>query len=154
MLLLLYMNLKDLILQYLDGNRHMQLATVSNGQPWLCTVYFVSDENFNLYWTSAKVRQHSREISANPKVAATVVKDTERKQALQLTGEAYEVKNEDLERVDILYSGKFGDKGRLAEVRAADENGRAYYVFKPSSIALWDEVNFPESPKQQYELIS
>lgn len=27
---------------------------------------------------------------------------------------------------------------------------RSYWVFKPTEISLWDEVNFPEAPKQKY----
>lgn len=147
------MDLRKLIEDYYTGCKAMQLATVSGGQPWLCTVYFATDEELTIYWTSAKSRRHSQEIKANPKVAVTVVKDTERKQALQITGMAYEVNEDDLDRVNALYGAKFGDKPeRLAEIRAGDPNGRAYWICKPISISLWDEVNFPNKPKQEFPL--
>lgn len=147
------MNLKTLIGQYLADNKHMQLATIKDGRPWLCTVYFVSDENFNLYWMSSRSRQHSLEITSNPKTAVTVVRDTERKQALQITGSAYEVKDDDLRHAHSLYTGKFGPKEYdLDEMKKHDPNGRAYWVFRPTNISLWDEVNFPDSPKQQFKL--
>lgn len=144
--------MKDLIKQYLTDNKHMQLATVHDGQPWICTVYFVADEDFNLYWTSARERQHSVEITTDSKVAVTVVRDTERKQALQMIGNAYEVLDDELEHVHELYQEKFGSKDyNLTEMKQHMPTGRAYWVFKPTEISLWDEVNFPEAPKQQYE---
>lgn len=147
------MDLKELITTYLTDNKHMQLATVSDGQPWLCTVYFVADDEFNLYWMSARERQHSVEIQANPNVAVTVVRDTERKQALQIVGNAYEVADDDLERTHDLYQSKFGSKDyNLDEIKEHRPTGRAYWVFKPTSISMWDEVNFPDSPKQKYEI--
>lgn len=144
--------MKDLIQQYLAENKHMQLATVHDGQPWVCTVYFVADSDFNLYWMSARERQHSMEITSDSKVAVTVVRDTERKQALQIIGSAYEVSDEDLEHVNELYQSKFGTKDyNLDEIKEHKPTGRAYWVFKPTKISLWDEVNFPDNPKQVYE---
>mgnify|MGYP001951245733 CR=1 FL=1 len=132
----------------------MQLATIgADGKPWLCNVYFVTDEDNNIYWTSAREkRRHSKEIHDNPNAAVTIVHDSERKQALQITGQASEVPLADPARVDALYSSKYGDKDRLSEVMADLPEGRAYWVVKPDSIFFWDEVNFPDTPKQQYPL--
>jgi uncharacterized protein YhbP (UPF0306 family) len=147
------MELKALIQEYMAGNTHMQLATIHDDQPWLCTVYFASDDSFCLYWTSARSRRHSLEIVGNPKTAVTIVRDTKRKRALQLAGEAQEVADEDLERVHELYQGKFGPKDYdLDEMKMHKPDGRAYWIFKPSSISLWDDVIFPSSPKQRFEL--
>lgn len=146
------MNLDGILQRYFSENKLMQLATVSGGQPWLCNVYFVTDENSNIYWTSARSRRHSKEVSDNPVVAATIVHDDDKKQALQITGKAFEVALDDVERVDLLYSSKFGVKDRLIEVKANLPEGRAYYVLKPESIFFWDEVHFPDSPKQEYFL--
>lgn len=145
--------MEDLIKQYLTDKKDMQLATVANGNPWICTVYFVHDENFNLYWTSGRSRQHSVEILKDPRSAVTVVRDNERKQALQIVGNAYEVADDDLERVHDLYQSKYGSKDyNLEEMKQHQQDGRSYWVFKPSKISLWDEVNFPEAPKQKYDI--
>lgn len=147
------MDLKALIAEYLKNNKHMQLATVKNGQPWICTVYFVADDDLNLYWMSNRESQHSAEIAGDSKVAVTVVRDTERKQALQITGDAYEVSDEHLEHAHDLYQGKFGPKDySLSEIKEHRPTGRAYWVLKPTKISLWDEVNFPGKPKQVYEV--
>lgn len=145
--------MKDLIKEYLDSKKDMQLATVSNGKPWICTVYFVYDEEFNLFWTSGRSRQHSIEIMSDYSAAITIVKDTEKKQALQISGKAYEVADDDLERVHKLYQERYGKKDYdLEEMKKHDSEGRAYWVFKPDAISLWDEVNYPDSPKQKYEV--
>jgi uncharacterized protein YhbP (UPF0306 family) len=147
------MDLKELIQEYFTSCKAMQLATVSEGQPWLCTVYFVTDEDFNVYWTSAKMRRHSKELLNHPAVAVAIVKDSERKQALQITGQAAMVDLADAERVNQLYGAKYGNKPeRLEEVMANTPNGRAYWVLKPTSISLWDEVNFPDQPKREFKL--
>lgn len=145
--------MKDLIKEYLDSKKDMQLATVANGRPWICTVYFVYDDDFNLYWTSERSRQHSMEIINDPKAAVTVVKDNKHKQALQITGNAYEVADEELQRVHDLYQARYGAKDYdLEEIKKHNPEGRSYWVFKPTEISLWDEVNFPDAPKQKYTL--
>ena len=146
------MDLEKLLKQYFEENKLMQLATVSDGQPWLCNVYFVTDQHNDIYWTSSRVRRHSKEISGDPVVAATIVHDHDNKQALQITGKAFEVQLDQLEQVDELYGKKFGFKDRLTEIRANLPVGRAYYVLKPETIFFWDEVHFPDSPKQEYLL--
>lgn len=143
--------MKDLIKEYLDSKKDMQLATVADGQPWICTVYFAYDDDFNLYWTSGRSRQHSLEILNDSKAAVTIVRDNERKQALQTIGKAYEVEDDELERVHGIYQARFGVKDYdFEEMKKHTPEGRSYWVFKPTEISLWDEVNFPDAPKQKY----
>lgn len=147
------MDLQELAKKYLSENKHMQLATMHDGSPWICTVYFVHDENYNLYWMSARERQHSVDITNNSNTAITIVRDIERKQALQIVGAAHEVGDAELERVDTLYQNKFGSKDYdLNEIMKHNSTGRAYWVFKPITISFWDEVNFPDSPKQHLDI--
>lgn len=81
------------------------------------------------------------------------MQDTERKQALQITGEAFEVAGGDLEAVHGLYRATFGPKDYdLTEMKKHNSEGQGYWVFNPANISLWDEVNFPESPKQKFAL--
>lgn len=142
----------EILKQFFTEGKLMQLATVADGQPWVCNVYFVTDENNNIYWTSAKKRRHSQEILANPMAAATIVYDEKKKQAVQLIGKAYEVSLDEVEKVDKLYSDKFGYKDRLTEIRENKPDGRAYWVLKPEVIELFDELNFPDEPKQKVNI--
>lgn len=143
--------MKDLISQYLAEKSEMQLATVANGQPWVCTLYYVHDDDFNLYWTSGRSRQHSLEVLNDPKAAVTIVRSNKPKQALQMFGNAYEVADDELERVHKLYQQKFGVKDYdLTEMKQHLPDGRSYWVFKPTEISLLDEVKYPETLKQNY----
>jgi uncharacterized protein YhbP (UPF0306 family) len=144
------MNPHSILKEFLTGSTLMQLATVGDDGPWVCNLYFVADEDDNLYWTSARSRRHSKEILKNPQVAATIVHDADRKQAVQITGEAFDAWPHNLEHINALYAQKFGDKpARMEEVMANTPEGRAYWMLKPTHIELWDEVNFPDNPKQQ-----
>lgn len=147
------MDLDKLLKDYFTQNKVMQLATIANGQPWICNVYFVTDDSNNIYWTSAKNRRHSKEIMADAHVAASVVHNPDSKQAIQITGIASIVSLDDVERVNKLYGEKYGDKPeRLKEVLANTSDGRAYWALRPTTISFWDEVNFPQSPKQEVQL--
>lgn len=143
--------MENLIKEYLESKIDMQISTVAKGQPWICTVYYAYDKNLNLYWTSGRSRRHSVEILNNSKTAVTIVKDADKKQALQIIGNAYEVGNDELKKVHDLYQKRYGKKDYdLAEMKKKDPEGRAYWVFRPTEIYTWDEVNFPKEPKQKF----
>ncbi len=145
-------DLQKLAQEYFDAVKPMQLATANGDHPWICTVYFAADAHGNLYWMSARERQHSQEILSNPNVAIAIVKDTERKQAIQAIGTAQEVLDEELETVHALYTGKYGPKEYdLSEIKKHVPQGRAYWVFRPTKMFFWDEVNFPDAPKQEIQ---
>lgn len=66
---------------------------------------------------------------------------------------AKEVTGSDLELAHALYSERYGDKPeRLAEAQSERPEVRTYYVFQPTYIVLFDEVNFPDHPRQEYNL--
>ncbi|HTE58011.1 MAG TPA: pyridoxamine 5'-phosphate oxidase family protein [Verrucomicrobiae bacterium] len=67
-------DVEKIIREYIDKSLHMSLATVSGDRPWVCEVHFAYDDNLNLYFRSLKSRRHSQEISINPHVAGTIVK--------------------------------------------------------------------------------
>jgi uncharacterized protein YhbP (UPF0306 family) len=140
----------ELLDTFLNENQLMQLATQADGKLWICNVYFASDQDHNIYWTSARNRRHSIEIENNPSVAATIVNDEVKKQAVQISGKAYRIAADESEQAHKIYGGKLGQKeSRLEEVRQDTSQSRAYWVLKPEIIELWDEVNFPDSPKQR-----
>ena len=137
----------------MNQNKLMQLATQANGKLWVCNVYFATDSEAIIYWTSARDRRHSKEIEHCSDVAATIVHSAERKQAIQISGVAERIPVKLSQPADDIYSKKFGHKdSRMQEVLQDTPQSRAYWILKPSLIELWDEVNFPDSPKQQVNL--
>jgi uncharacterized protein YhbP (UPF0306 family) len=143
----------ELLDKFLNENRLIQIATQEDGQLWICNVYFASDKDRNIYWTSARHRRHSVEIEKNPAVAAAIVHSEDKKQAVQIAGRAYRIPVDESEAADRIYSDKLGHKdSRLEEVRQDTPESRAYWILRPDVIELWDEVNFPDKPKQRVQL--
>jgi uncharacterized protein YhbP (UPF0306 family) len=146
------MNMHELRSTYLEENSFMQLATSRGGQPWICTVSFVADDAGSVYWMSGRATRHSLEILDNANAAITIVHSTEPKQAMQAAGTAAEVADGDLERVHALYTAKFGPRNfDLEAMKQRNPQGISYWVFKPTDISFWDEVAFPQAPKQAYQ---
>lgn len=147
------MDAKEIFVEFLENNKLMQLASQKDGSLWICNLYFASDKAGNIYWTSARHRRHSVEIEANPIVAASIVNDEVKKQAIQISGKAYRVPVKDSEAVDLIYGAKFGHKdSRLSDIKTDTSSSRAYWILKPEVIELWDEVNFPDHAKQRVNL--
>jgi uncharacterized protein YhbP (UPF0306 family) len=58
------------VIQY---NQHMVVATAdTKGKPWISPLFYMYDEDFNLYWVSDKSALHSRNIRSNPHVAISI----------------------------------------------------------------------------------
>lgn len=90
------MDKKETIRKYLETAKLMQLATISQSGPWVCTVNYCFDSDLNLYWMSLRQTRHSVELVENAKTAIAVVIDPNKKIGIQAEGEAFEVKGEDL----------------------------------------------------------
>lgn len=61
----------------LNRIKYATLATVdADGNPWNAPVYFIYNEDYNLYWASVTQSQHSQNIKANGKVFIVVYDST------------------------------------------------------------------------------
>ncbi len=145
----------DLYQAYLQDVMLMQLATCRDGQPWLCNVWFVADEEDNIYWMSLQSRRHSAELTDNPHVAATFHKwyaggFGEKGQALVMSGHATLVPQVDIERVYNLYVARHPHLQNVQTCKDfADGSGaHVFYQLTPTEIVWWDEINFPEQSRR------
>lgn len=133
----------------------MQLATVADGQPWCCTVYFVIDDDDNLYWASLPSRRHSQEIAAHPQVAAAIpVKfiKGEPVAGLQIAGTAELLTPSPAIRGMVRrYAEKFNRDDAWVEDFTAGRTEHRLYKLTPSAIVLFDESNFPGAPRQEFD---
>jgi uncharacterized protein YhbP (UPF0306 family) len=144
---------EQFIAEYLAKGKVMQLATIGENEPWICTVNYVNDTDGNIYWMSMKSARHSVDVEKNAQSAVAIVLDPDRKLGLQLMGKSSRVSDEELEKAHDLYSAKYGGKPeRLAEARSPSPDVRTYYVFRPSSAKMHDQVNFPTDPQQTIDL--
>jgi uncharacterized protein YhbP (UPF0306 family) len=148
------MDLKMFIQDYLNKAQIMQIATVHDHQPWVATVYFATDVDMNLYWMSRKDRRHSKEIGDNPKVAGTIVLPHnygDKVRGLQFEGTALELSDGDAQAGINIYSSRYWVvEDRVSPIQGGD--GHPCFQIRPSLFVLYDEVNFPENPRQELKM--
>lgn len=148
------MKIEELIKKYVQQSEIMQLATVANGKPWICTVHFDSDEKLNLYWVSADDCRHSEEISGSSNAAiAMAVKTNWPVIGLQFEGEASVITDAtEAEKIVRKFAKRHGRDEKLIDEVLSDDSPKRAYKFKPAHIQLFDLQDFPETPKQQWHL--
>lgn len=150
------MDLKVLIQEYLKEARLIQIATAKENQPWVCTVYFAYDDSLSLYWISTPERRHSQEIADNEKVAGAIVLpytpgDKVRGLQFQGTAKVLTTSKEQHDGMDA-YASRMGmNQDRKKKILEGKDNHRSYKI-TPTLFVLFDEVNFPDSPRQEYRL--
>jgi uncharacterized protein YhbP (UPF0306 family) len=139
--------------KYLAERHIMQLATTAGNKPWICTVYYVHDEDRNLYWASLPSRRHSRELAQNPKVAAAIAYKGvigEKVIGIQVEGSARELELPLADRAMVeRYAAKFSRDQQWIEDFVAGKTGHRFYKLTPASMVLFDEEHFPDDPQQE-----
>jgi len=151
------MNVKKLYQEYLKEVKLMQLATVKDNKPWLCNVWYVIDEDQNIYWASRPTRKHSEDIENNPHVACTFHKWFDRGlmidkgQAVVMSGRAIRLEGEECRKPYELYAAHHPNlfEFRSLESFVSGEGDHSFYKITPEKIVWWDEVNFPDDPRQE-----
>jgi uncharacterized protein YhbP (UPF0306 family) len=68
------MNSFQKVAYLLENNEHMVVSTADKfGKPcWVSPVFYVYDDDYNLYWVSAKDTLHSKNIRENKRVAIVI----------------------------------------------------------------------------------
>lgn len=132
-----------LAMKYLEEGYVMQLATVSNCKPWICTVYYVADDAGNLYWLSLPSRRHSQEIASGSAVAVAVaVKLDQPVVGLQAEGRAELVTDlETIKQVMKKYVAKYNTGHSYYKNYMAGTDKHKMYKFTPKQYTLFDELN-------------
>jgi uncharacterized protein YhbP (UPF0306 family) len=153
------MNVRGLIAAYLQKAVLLQLATVTGKQPWLCTVSFACDDDFNLYWFSRRATRHSRDIVRNARVAGAIVHSFtvgQKTRGLQCSGKARELSSaNDIARGLAALSKRYRvSKSRQRTLTRELLEGANYalYELRPDYIVLYDTKHFPKSPRQVYRV--
>lgn len=145
-----------LIKKYLKEAKLMQLATSIDNQPWVCSVWFAADDNMNIYWFSSINRRHSIELLKNKKVAAAIVfpqTPSDPPRGLQLEGTAKLLTNKsDIAKAISVYKDRIFSESKIKEFAEHKERPHKFYKIKPKKYVLFDVVNFPKNPRQEYLL--
>jgi uncharacterized protein YhbP (UPF0306 family) len=143
----------DLIKIYLREGRVMQIATSIDSRPWVCTVYFVPDEQHNLYWLSLPARRHSLEIAKNNKIAIAIAVKFDKNPIIGIQSEgsvAVVGDEETVKKVLPAYVEKYGNGKDFVELFKAGKNQHSLYKFTPVKYFLFDEVNFSDGQKHEW----
>lgn len=148
-------DLKSLVMEYLTIAKLMQIATVKSSRPWVASVWYTNDDAMNLYFISRKARRHSLEIKDNPNVAGTIVVphvigSGEKVRGLQFEGIAGMCIGDQALKAKQLYTAKYPRAEDIPAEKLADPDFTvAYYVVMPKLFVLFDEINFPDQPRQE-----
>jgi uncharacterized protein YhbP (UPF0306 family) len=142
----------DLIKQYLSQGKMMQIATVNGDQPWICTVYFVEDEQLNLYWLSLPTRRHSQDIKAHNKVAVAIpIKTDQPVIGIQAEGTAEVVnEHETIAKIMKLYTVRYNVGKSFYNNFVAGKNEHCLYRFMPTNFVLFDEVTSQDNTRKEW----
>jgi nitroimidazol reductase NimA-like FMN-containing flavoprotein (pyridoxamine 5'-phosphate oxidase superfamily) len=94
----------------LSGCTYMVIGTsTTNGKPWVASVLYVYDKDYNLYFLSAVDAEHSENILKNPKVSVSIFDSHQRigiSDGIQIEGKAELVEKGEIKRVITLYCEK------------------------------------------------
>ncbi|MDT4847546.1 Ribonuclease H [compost metagenome] len=130
----------------------MQLATSRENVPWISTVYFVADDERNIYWLSLPGRRHSEEVVGNPRVAVAIaIKQDLPVIGIQAEGSVTIVDDAaTVEKILANYVKKYDGAGKEFHQRFVEgKNKHQLYKLTPSSLVLFDEVHFKTGPAQK-----
>ncbi|MCA9355098.1 pyridoxamine 5'-phosphate oxidase family protein [Candidatus Kaiserbacteria bacterium] len=147
----------ELLKEYVVNGKVLQLATITEGGPWVCHVWYVADwDNDRLLFTSRTTRNHSVHIEYDHRVAGGIL-DMELTslgqsvRGVSFTGSARVVPLSDL--LGSIY--KFSKRWPAADLaHAAIANGSTNIRLYEININKWvlhDEVNMPSDPRFEYE---
>ncbi|MDE1825373.1 MAG: pyridoxamine 5'-phosphate oxidase family protein [Candidatus Micrarchaeota archaeon] len=151
------MEIREFVREYLRDSKLMHLATSVNDRPWLCHVWFAYDKDLSLYFISRDSRRHSKEILAQSRVAGGMVNHPlkgfgQKVRGLSFEGWAEELCGEkEISAAFGVYSKRWlkaKDHYRIKELVSGESHGRIFRIL-PERYVLFDEINFPEQPRQE-----
>jgi uncharacterized protein YhbP (UPF0306 family) len=130
---------RQLIRAFLETQATLALATQSaNGDPQIAPVFYVSDDQLNLYWLSAPTSRHSANLVARPKVSGTVYPSVWQAAdivGVQIEGEARPIGDDRVrEQILNLYLRKFQIPSEFDSII----NTSTLYVLAPRWIRWMD----------------
>ena len=105
-------DIRQVIREFLETQSTVALSTVNaEGHPETAPVFYVSDDQFNLYWLSTTQVAHSVNLSAHSQVSGSICPTTwqwEDIAGLQIKGEARAISDERIrEQILLIYLRKF-----------------------------------------------
>lgn len=143
--------LKTEIVDFLDGQTAMTVATADGDTPWATSLYYARDDDLNLFFLSSGHTRHCTNISANPRVAVTIIgdeKDWQKLRGVQIDATAARVAPSELTRAAEVYFGRYPEfRDAVGAPQDADEQALVealehvhFYKVAPRMIRLIDNA--------------
>ncbi len=150
------MEVKQLIQTYLQDAKMMHLATVSNGKPWVCNVWFATDDSMSIYYFSATTTRHSAEVMEDPYVAGSMClpqTPQDKSRGLQFEGVASLLTDEgDVQKTISVYKDRIFSSEQIEQFIAHPDRPHRFYRIKPELFVLFDAEHFPKNARQEFRL--
>lgn len=146
---------QDIVRKIIDSNIFLVLSTTNGVTPWGCPLFYASDKNYNLYFTSYNDSLHVKHILRNPNVAVVIfdshiVPGQGQTQGLQIQATCHRISKEKLpEAIEIVYAKRFPDSNERAKhdlsierFSKGDSEGRVDHIYKiiPQYFYILDRV--------------
>lgn len=126
------------IREVLERGYFMHLGTTDGDGPWVCTLIYIHDDDFKIYWMSDPGVRHSRAIAARANTAAaiTVSEPHTPNFGIQIVGTAAKLRGR---RYDLAVR-HFVKRGKAPPSKILDVlQGDSWYALTPTAIDLIDE---------------
>lgn len=145
-------NIKSVFLDYLKQSRIMVLATLSETGPWATPVFYAIDDEFNIYFMSAKDAKHVSDIEKNNKVALAVAGTNQvlyaEKIGAQITGRAEKIdpKSQEYKKgVELLLTAVWGyGEEKLLELDTVKSMTGLLFKVKTDQAKFFNEKMFED----------
>lgn len=146
----------EILLKFLQRNRLMAMSTF-NKSPWICTVYYAVDKDFNLYFVSSPDSKHCKDIEKNKNVACAIfdshTKNSEHKVGVQYVGTASRVKGWDRTKtiLKMWYRAAPGieDIVNVANMKDKVISSRVYRI-KPKKIQFFNDKLYGDEETKMF----
>lgn len=148
---------QDLLADYLNSQRIIQLASCRDDKPYVISLHFCVAEDGSLYWLSTRERRHSQELEANPNACAVIKvhEDTPQEQwiiGLSIEGTVEYVGEDPGEEVTQAYKSRLDVSEQTMNDIRSGTNPHKFYKLTPTTYTVFDNKNFPDQPKQEWSI--
>lgn len=145
---------KKEILDHLSKHRLMSVGTY-NKLPWAASVYYLFDDDFNMYFVSSPKTLHCRNIEINSKVSVTVADSTQnpsgKKKGFQARGIAKKASSVKEINEIIRSWNKHGFAPLTYKILTKAWKSR-FYKIKLTDIKMFDEHQNEENEDRMWKI--
>lgn len=109
----------------IDENKNMVLTTADPaGVPWVSPVFYIADDDYDLYWTSDPEARHSANVRSNDRVAIAIF-ETDPVDAVYISARAVEINDIDdaTRAVEIMRRKEQPDRWVIDDVAVVVDDG-------------------------------